>query len=363
MELLVAVLHAHQDFDRLPSRTAGSTLTAWKRRSSERSFSMYLRYSAGVVAPMQRISPRLSAGLRMLAGVERAFRRTRADERVQLVDEHDDVRVLGQLLHDRLEALFELAAILGAGDDQRDVEREDALVGEEVRHVAVDDLLRQPFDDGGLADAGLADEDGVVLRPAAEHLLDALDLDVRADQRVERFFIAASVRSRLNSASSGVSFTRVSVVFSFSSATMSSRTVFRRIPFSMRIGRRDGSLFAQDAEQQVLGADVVVQQPVGLFGRELQDTLGFGAERNLDRRRDLLAEYGAPFDFLADRFERQMRAGKDPAREPFALANQAEEQVLGFDRDAAELGRFIPCEEQHAPRPFRVTFEHPGFLE
>ena len=45
----------------------GSTLIAWKRRSSERSFSMYLRYSAGVVAPMQRISPRDSAGLRMFA--------------------------------------------------------------------------------------------------------------------------------------------------------------------------------------------------------------------------------------------------------------------------------------------------------
>jgi hypothetical protein len=36
----------------------GSTLTAWNRRSSERSFSMYFRYSDGVVAPMQRISPR-----------------------------------------------------------------------------------------------------------------------------------------------------------------------------------------------------------------------------------------------------------------------------------------------------------------
>ncbi len=30
----------------------GGTLTAWKRRSSERSFSIDLRYSAGVVAPM-----------------------------------------------------------------------------------------------------------------------------------------------------------------------------------------------------------------------------------------------------------------------------------------------------------------------
>jgi hypothetical protein len=45
-----------------------------------------------------------------------------------------------------------------------------------------------------------------------------------------------------------------------------------------------------------------------------------------------------------------MRAGKDPAREPFALANQAEEQVLGFNRDAAEL--FLPCRKQHAARPF-----------
>jgi hypothetical protein len=99
---------------------------------------------------------------------------------VQLVDEHDDVRVLGELLHDRLEALFELTAILGAGDDQRDVEGEDALVGEEMRHVAVDDLLREPFDDGRLADTRLADEHGVVLGAAAEHLLDALELDSRA---------------------------------------------------------------------------------------------------------------------------------------------------------------------------------------
>ena len=43
--------------------------------------------------------------------------------------------------------------------------------------------------------------------------------------------------------------------------------------------RRDRALLAQDAEQQVLGADVVVQQPVGFFGRELQHALGFRAER------------------------------------------------------------------------------------
>ena len=42
-----------------------STLTAWKRRSNAASFSMYLRYSLSVVAPMHCSSPRLSAGLMM----------------------------------------------------------------------------------------------------------------------------------------------------------------------------------------------------------------------------------------------------------------------------------------------------------
>ena len=49
------------------SSVGASTWIDWKRRSSERSFSMYLRYSFSVVAPMQEISPRDSAGLRMLA--------------------------------------------------------------------------------------------------------------------------------------------------------------------------------------------------------------------------------------------------------------------------------------------------------
>ena len=42
------------------------TMTGWKRRSSAPSFSMYLRYSSSVVAPMVWISPRDSAGFSML---------------------------------------------------------------------------------------------------------------------------------------------------------------------------------------------------------------------------------------------------------------------------------------------------------
>ena len=45
----------------------GTIFTAWKRRSSARSFSMVLRNSPGVVAPIHWISPRESAGFRIFA--------------------------------------------------------------------------------------------------------------------------------------------------------------------------------------------------------------------------------------------------------------------------------------------------------
>ena len=52
-------------------------------------------------------------------------------------------------------------------------------------HVAGDDALGQPLDDGGLADAGLADEHRVVLGTPGQHLHDPADLGVAADDRVE----------------------------------------------------------------------------------------------------------------------------------------------------------------------------------
>ncbi len=184
MELLVAILHAHQDLDRflLGGRIDLDRLEAALERAVLLDVLPVLggrrRADAADLAARER-------RLEDVRGVERPFGGARAHQRVQLVDEHDDVRVLGELLHDRLEALFELTAVLRAGDDQRDVEREDALVGEEVRHVAVDDLLREAFDDGRLADARLADQHRVVLGAAAEHLLHALELVVAADQRIE----------------------------------------------------------------------------------------------------------------------------------------------------------------------------------
>ena len=130
----------------------------------------------------------LTAGQRRLEDrgrVDRALRGTRADEVVELVDEQDDVAALGDLLHHLLQALLELAAVLRARDQRRQVERVDLLVLEQLRHVAVGDALGQALDDGGLADAGLADEHGVVLGAPREDLHDPLDLGLAPDDGIQ----------------------------------------------------------------------------------------------------------------------------------------------------------------------------------
>src|SRR5207248_1091866 len=112
---------------------------------------------------------KLSARQRRLedrGGVDRALGGARTDEVVELVDEQGDVAALGDLLHHLLQALLELAAVLRARDQRREIERVDLLALEQLGNLAGGDALRQALDDGGLADAGLPDQDRVVLRAA-----------------------------------------------------------------------------------------------------------------------------------------------------------------------------------------------------
>ena len=131
----------------------------------------------------------LAAGehrLQQVGGVHRALGGAGADDRVQLVDEQDDLALgLLDLLEHRLEPLLELAAVLGAGDQGADVERDHPPVAQRLGHVAVDDPLGEALDDRGLADPGLADQHRVVLGPAREHLDHPADLLVAPDHRIE----------------------------------------------------------------------------------------------------------------------------------------------------------------------------------
>ena len=65
-----------------------------------------------------------AAGQRWLediGGIHRAFGRTSPHDGVHFVDEQDDVLGALDLVHDPLDALFELAAVLGASDHEGEV--------------------------------------------------------------------------------------------------------------------------------------------------------------------------------------------------------------------------------------------------
>ena len=165
-----------------------STLTAWKRRSSAASFSMYLRYSLSVVAPMHCSSPRLSAGLMMFE----ASIVPSAEPAPTMVCNSSMNRMM--FLERRISSMTALMRssnwprYLVPATIKRQVERDDAPVAQQFRHVARGDFLRQTFDNGRLADAGLAQQHRIVLRAAAQDLDDPLDFVLAADDRVHLAF-------------------------------------------------------------------------------------------------------------------------------------------------------------------------------
>src|SRR5262245_4603650 len=125
-------------------------------------------------------------GLEHVRRVHRALGRACADQRVQLVDEADDLSLrLLDLAQNGLQTLLELAAVFGAGQHRAPIEPDQALVLQRFGNVAGYDSLRESLDDGGLADARLADQHRVVLRAAREHLDRPANLVVAAYDRVE----------------------------------------------------------------------------------------------------------------------------------------------------------------------------------
>ena len=151
-------------------------MTGWKRRSRAPSFSMYLRYSSSVVAPMDWISPRDSAGLSMF---EASMAPSAAPAPMSVCSSSrkrmtfSDCRISFMTAFSRSS---NWPRYLVPGHQGAQVELEEPLVHEDVGDVVADDLLGEPLDDGRLADAGLADQDRVVLGPAGEDLDDPLDL-------------------------------------------------------------------------------------------------------------------------------------------------------------------------------------------
>ena len=183
--LLEARLEAHEDVDGLGHRRLDHVdlLEAARQRV------ILLEDAAVFLVGGRADAAQLAVGEHRLDEVGRvhdaARGRTRADHGVDLVDEQDGAGLLLELGDHALEALLEVAAVLGAGDQRAHVERVDGAVGQHVGDLALDDHAREAFGNRRLADAGLADVQRIVLAPAAQDLDGALHLERAADQRID----------------------------------------------------------------------------------------------------------------------------------------------------------------------------------
>ena len=316
----------------------------------------------------------LAAGERRLehvARVDRALGPAGPDDGVQLVDEEDDVLVLADLVHDRLQAFLELPAILGPGHHAGQVEGDDLLAVEERRRAVVDDPLREALGDGRLADARLADQHGVVLLAPRQDLDHAIDLTISADRRVERWSRASCVRFRPNWSRTGVSF------FFLEASPASPGAPFALLPSSFMISTHllvVGAQVLQDArghplaladqgEQEVLGTHVVVVVHAGLVDRELQHALGSGRERNLaDGQRPALGRDHV-LHRLLDLVEVDPETLQGLRGDSFALTNDAEQEMLGPDVVVLHPAGLVAGQEEHLANPFReAVVHHSSFL-
>ncbi len=148
---------------------------------------------------------------------------------------------------------------------------------------------REPFDDRGLADAGLADEHRVVLRAARQHLDDAADLLVAADHRIELALarqlgeIAAVALERLVGAFGVLARHALRAADARRAPAKIVSRVMPRCFSSCAAGERP--VFDGDRDEQVLGADVLVLQPLGFGLRQIGDELAAAATAPAARRR------------------------------------------------------------------------------
>src|SRR6201997_3241945 len=132
---------------------------------------MYFRYSLRVAAPTHCSSPRLSAGLIMFE----ASMAPSAAPAPTIVCNSSMERI----------TLFELATIFCPGYHEREIERDDPFIAQQLRHLASPDFLSQSFDDGGLSNPCFTEQHWVVFGASAEDLNHAFDLVLATDHRIQ----------------------------------------------------------------------------------------------------------------------------------------------------------------------------------
>eukprot|EP01132_Coremiostelium_polycephalum_P016380 gene16379-biopygen8373 len=111
--------------------------------------------------------------------------RTGTDDGVDFVNEQDRLRAFFQLAEQRLEALLEIATVLGPGEQCAQVKGVDDAVGQQVGHLVINNAFGQAFGNRGFTHACLTDQQRVVLAATRQDLRHALNFQLTPHQRID----------------------------------------------------------------------------------------------------------------------------------------------------------------------------------
>ncbi len=267
----------------------------------------------------------------------------------------------GDFVQHRLEPFLEFAAKFRARDQRAHVQREQLLVLQRFRHVAIDDAQRQAFDDGGLADAGFADQHGIVLGAARQHLDRAADFLVAADHGIE-----LALPRRLGEIPR-IFLQGVIAVFRRSAVGLAALAQIldggvQRLRGYARVGenaRRVGALLQRQGEKQPLDRDEGI-------ARLLRDLLGVvevprsgGREIKLARAgtRDLGKFRQSRFGLEQGLARASARTVDQTRREPFLVVEQNFQNMFGGELLMSLAGRQRLRRLNEAARALRVFLD------
>ena len=121
--------------------------------------------------------------------------------------------------------------------------------------------------------------------------------------------------------------------------------------------RGDALTLADEAEQDVLGADVIVSELQRLAEAELEDLLGARGKGDVPAGR-LLSLADDLLDLGTHRLERDPERFQRLRGDAFALVDQAEQNVLGADVIVLEEACFLLGQHHDPSRTVGKPFEH-----
>ena len=290
---------------------------------------------------------------------------------MQLVDEEDDVFVATDFVHHGFDALFELAAVFGAGDHEGEVEGDDAFFPEDFGDIADGDFLGQAFDDGGFADTGFTDEDGIVFGAAAEDLDDAGDFIRATDNGIEfaflgefgevaaegaegrgfAFFLGAGLTAGVFFiATVAAAFFVLVLVFILAGEVgveFFEDFVASLVEIDVEVAEDlsgDAFTFTEETEEDVFGADVGVVEGLGFLGGEGEHLLHAGGVGDVADHFGLGSGADLLFHLHADGFEIETEFVEDIDGDALAEFDQAEQDVFGADVVVVETIRLFAGE-------------------